>query len=129
LLGQCVPTEAYFPILDSMLAEQDSSYERLEAIPENFQQVLDAMSPPQAAVWWADQAGYREFMIRHGLPASKIDACLSDKPARDALDHRNYHANVELGVMGVPCFVINGRNLQHVNKWAELEPLLQSDGA
>ncbi len=128
LLGQCVPTEAYFTILDGMFAAQDASYKRLEALPGNYQQILAGMNPQQAAAWWADQAGYREFMMQHGVPGPKIDACLKDSAVYTSLTKLNEKATGELGVQGTPTFFING-NKADASDWATLEPILRNAGA
>jgi len=128
LLGQCVPAEAYFTILDGMFAAQDASYKRLEAIPQNYQQILAGMTPQQAAAWWADQAGYREFMMQHGVPGPKADACLKDTAVLTSLTQLNEKATGELGVNGTPTFFING-NKAEASDWATLEPLLRNAGA
>jgi protein-disulfide isomerase len=128
LLGQCVPAEAYFTILDGMFAAQDASYKRLEALPGNYQQILAGMTPQQAAAWWADQAGYREFMMQHGVPSAKVDTCLNDKAVLGSLSKLNEKATGELGVNGTPTFFING-NKTDASDWAMLEPLLRNAGA
>ena len=128
LLGQCVPTEAYFTILDGMFAAQNASYKRLKGLPQNYQQILANMTPAQAASWWADQAGYREFMMQHGVPSAKVDSCLADKEVLGSLSKLNEKATGELGVQGTPTFFIND-NKADASDWATLEPLLRNAGA
>ena len=128
LLGQCVAPDAFFPILDAMFASQDNMLNRVQSLTPEQQQPLANMTPQQAAAWWAQTAGYREFMMQHGMPGPKADACLADGAKMAEITKVNQKAIDELSVQGTPTFFINGAKAE-AGEWAQLEPLLRGAGA
>jgi protein-disulfide isomerase len=113
-----------------MFAQQDALLARVgpDQMPPNAEQILSGMTPQQAAAWWANQAGYREFMMQHGLPGPKVDACLADSARLTEVTKVNQTAVDDLNVQGTPTFFINGAKVE-AGEWAQLEPLLRNAGA
>ncbi|WP_448662370.1 thioredoxin domain-containing protein [Sphingomonas sp. CJ20] len=132
LLNQCVPTEAFFAVLDQFFANQNTFLDRTQDIVKNRPDVinqLQSLPPAQAAAGFADALGYVEFMKQRGVPEAKARACLADKKNIDAIAKVNAEAVSVHNVSGTPTFFINDQLATDVASWSGLEPALQAAGA
>lgn len=123
LLGRCVPTEAFFPVLDQMFAYQGP----LNAPAEQVYPQIGDRQGLAAASAWADGLGMVEFMKQRALPEARARQCLADQAALDDLA-KQIEVGSAKGVSGTPTFFINDRKAD-VAAWSQLEPLLQAAGA
>jgi protein-disulfide isomerase len=131
LLNQCVPTEAFFTVLDQLFANQARFEERLMTLQRSNPQVLQqlqSMPPAQAAAGFAEVMGYVEFIKQQGVPEAKARTCLADQKAGETIAKMNADA-VNQNLPGTPTFLINGRVVPNTASWGALEPALQAAGA
>lgn len=128
LLNQCVSTEAFFPMLDQMFANQPAFFEKQQALPEQFFQQLQTMSPPQAAKAIAEGMGMVEFAKQRGIPEAKARQCLADPVVLKSIADVYADGANNRGVQGTPTFFINGEKLDAA-AWSQVEPALQAAGA
>ena len=130
LLGRCVPTAAFFPLLEQMYVQQPSFQPKFEAAEKDtaLNARLQAASPAQAATIWVDYLGYVDFVKQRGLAEPAARACLGDAKQIDAVAGISKKAMDDEGVTGTPTFVLNGQKLDVV-QWSQLEPLLKQAGA
>lgn len=128
LLNQCVGTDAFFPVLDQMFASQAAFGEKLNALPEGFQQQLQTMTPPQAAAAMADAMGAVEFVKQRGVPEAKARQCLADQATIKSIADVMADASNNRGVQGTPTFFINGKQVDAA-MWSQVETALQAAGA
>lgn len=128
LLGQCGGTEPFFPILEQMYQNQPSYLEKLESAAE-LQQRIQGQPPERAMVAWAEHMGLIDFVKQRGIPEAKARACLSDRKAIDTLAKRMEEMSASGVVTGTPTFLINGKPVEGVVAWSQLEPALKDAGA
>ncbi|RYE04220.1 MAG: protein-disulfide isomerase [Sphingomonadales bacterium] len=131
LLNQCVPTEAFFTVLDQLFANQNAFLDRTQALVSQNPQLVDQlqkMPPAQAAAGFAEAIGYIEFMKQQGVPETKARTCLADQKAGEAISKINAEA-VNTNLPGTPTFLINGKVVPNTASWDKLEPALQAAGA
>nr|WP_294809431.1 thioredoxin domain-containing protein [uncultured Sphingomonas sp.] len=128
LLNQCVGTEAFFPMLDQMFANQSNFGEKMTALPESFMQQLQAMAPPQAAAAMAEGMGAIEFVKQRGIPEAKARQCLADQATIKSIADVMADASNNRGVQGTPSFFINGKAVDAA-MWSQVETALQAAGA
>lgn len=128
LLNQCVPTEAFFTVLDQLFANQEQFDQRLRAGNPQLLGQLQQQPPAQAAAGFADVMGYIEFMKQQGVPEAKARTCLADPKAIDSIAKVNAEA-VNTNLPGTPTFLINGKVVPNTANWGKLEPALQAAGA
>lgn len=131
LLNQCVPTEAFFTVLDQFFQNQDSFLNRMEQFVKNNPQLaqqLQQLPPPQAAVGFAEQLGMIDFMKQRGISEAQARQCLGDQKKIEEIAKVNADAATVHGVNGTPSFFINGKKVD-AGSWEQLEPLLQQAGA
>ena len=128
LIGHCVSTANYFPLLDQMMADQPKILAHEEDVVRRVQAEKPA-TPTLIAISFAEKLGLIDYMARHGMPAARTRACLSSKPGFDALARRADDANRLYQIHGTPTFVVNGKVADGVGDWAALEPVLKAAGA
>jgi protein-disulfide isomerase len=129
LLGRCVPSRAFFPVLDAMMANQRALIGRPDEIPQDKQEALQKMSPNALAAYFGKFYGYTDFLVKAGLPAVRAKACLADRKGVDAIVAQAAAANKAYTISGTPTFVVNGVVADKVLDWAGLEPVLRAAGA
>jgi protein-disulfide isomerase len=124
MLGRCVPTSAYFRVLDGMFAEQQAFNGRVASIsPERAEEIRTMPLSAQSRAY-ADALGYTPFMKRHGMTEAAMTACLSNRAVYDDLVKIAEGAE-QMGVGGTPTFFLNGQPV-NVATWGRLEPLLKA---
>ncbi|MCW3847042.1 DsbA family protein [Sphingomonas sp. LB-2] len=128
LLGRCVSTEAFFPVLDAMYARQNEFNAKTENISPEIQAQLAQMNRNEVAFTLTEMLGYPQFMQQNGMPADKVKACLADTNAVAVLS-KQLEEGVAKGVDGTPTFFINDRKVENAVGWAQLEPALRAAGA
>jgi protein-disulfide isomerase len=128
LMNQCAGTQAFFPMLDQIFANQASFFEKQQQLPEALVQQLGSMSPPQAAAAIAGPMGMVEFAKQRGIPEAKVQQCLGDQAAIKQIADVMADAANNRGVTGTPTFFINGEKLDAAI-WSQVEPALQAAGA
>jgi len=128
LLGQCVSTPQFFPMLNRMMAAQKQLMQRPE-IPAADQEKLRTMQPAPLIAWLANYYGYTAFVAQHGVPAARAKACLADPKTLAAVAKQTDAANTKYSVQGTPTFIVNGKVAENAYTWATLEPVLRAAGA
>jgi protein-disulfide isomerase len=128
LLNQCVGTDAFFPMLDQMYANQSNFLDKQQKLPEAFFQQLQTMAPPQAAAAIADAMGMVEFARQRGVPDAKARQCLADQTTIKSIADVMADASNNKGVQGTPSFFINGKQVE-ASMWSQVESALQAAGA
>lgn len=125
LLGRCVATEAFFPVLDQMYARQA---ELNANVQEVYATIDQRAAPLTIASQWAHRLGYVNMMKQVGVSEEKANQCLSDPAALEKIS-KEIEAASARGVSGTPTFFINDRMQENVASWQGLEPRLQAAGA
>jgi protein-disulfide isomerase len=85
--------------------------------------------PEQRFQTIAQAAGFLDFFAARGISRDQAMQCLADPAAGEAIANRSQTQSEELDVTGTPTFFLNGRKLDDVVGWGELEPILQNAGA
>lgn len=131
LLGRCVGTASFFPVLEAMYQGQAPFEEKLQdqAATAALQQKLANAKGPAIANGWADYMGFIGFMKQRGLPEAQARACLNDQAAIDQLTKMMDVANnPPYSVTGTPAFYLNGKKSDAIT-WPDLETALKAAGA
>ncbi len=128
LLGQCAGEAPFFGILEAMFTEQNQFLEKLESVPADFQQRLQAMKPEQQATAWVEHLGYIDFVKQRGLSEQQARQCLTDPKKIEALAKVSETAMKEKDVTGTPTFILNGEKLNAAS-WPQVEEALKNAGA
>lgn len=131
LLGRCAGPDVFFPILEQMYVEQPRFLDA-QMKAANDQKLLaltQSGTPTQIANAWADAMGYVEFVKQRGISESQARACLNDAKAIEALTKMTQDAGTQRNVTGTPTFFLNGRKLENLVTWQQIEGALKNAGA
>lgn len=128
LLNQCVGTDAFFPMLDRMFANQGAFLDKQQQLPPATIQQIQGMAPQQAAIAFADAVGMVDFVKQNGLPETKARQCLADQATLKAIGDVYADGANNRGVTGTPSFFVNG-NLVDGPAWSQVEAALKAAGA
>eukprot|EP01037_Dinobryon_pediforme_P032034 gene32034-36787_t len=129
LLGRCVGTATFFPLLEAMYMAQPQFEAKLadQAATTALQTQLQGKTPNEAAAAWGDYLGYVEWVKQRGIPEAKARACIADKAALDEIIAMMSKGD-GASVTGTPTFIINGAKVDGVS-WPDVEAALKRAGA
>lgn len=127
LLGTCVEPEAFFPMLDQMMANQSQFLDKTQSLPQK-QLAAIQNEPGEVATLLAEQLGYLDFVKARGLSETQARACLTDEARIKAFADNAQRGQSEFGVGGTPTFILNGEKVD-VNSWSGVREALIAAGA
>ncbi|KQM73918.1 MULTISPECIES: thioredoxin domain-containing protein [unclassified Sphingomonas] len=129
LLGQCGGTAPFFPILEQMYQNQNAFLDKLQTMPAALQQSLANLPPTAVATKLAEHMGAIDFVKQRGIPEAKARACLADQKQLEVMAKPTEDAMQSGTVTGTPTFLLNGKKLENVLSWSEMEKALKAAGA
>ena len=134
LLGTCVGTDPFFPLLEQMYQNQPQFLDALQKSSPAVQQQISAAKPPQAFLLMGRAMGLVDFVKARGVPEAKATQCLTNMAEIDRLTKQTQGKGPESGggdgtVSGTPTFLINGRVADGVITWPALDQALKHAGA
>ncbi|WP_454597212.1 DsbA family protein [Qipengyuania sp. SM2507] len=127
-LVRCGADETYHPLSDQVWKNLQSVLGPVFEREQQFQQAL-ALPEDQRFVAAADVAGFYDFFAARGISEDQARSCLADFAAMTTIADNSTQQSNDLGVTGTPTFFVNGSKLDAVNRWQDLEPVLQRAGA
>lgn len=122
-LTSCAAPDHAFALNDDILAGQDVTFARLDALSREDVAALAVLPPAELRVQIAAAAGYDAIAARHGLDAARLRACLADEAGAARIEAIKAEAE-RLGVGGTPSFLVDGGLAEGVHDWTGLAPLL-----
>ena len=129
LLGQCGGVAPFFPILEQMYQNQNAFLDKLQTMPAALQQSLANLPPTAVATKLAEHMGAIDFVKQRGIPEAKARACLADQKQLEVMAKPTEDAMQSGTVTGTPTFLLNGKKLENVLSWSEMEKALKAAGA
>ena len=129
LLGQCGGTAPFFPILEQMYQNQNAFLDKLQTMPPAMQQSLANLAPTAVATKLAEHMGAIDFVKQRGIPEAKARACLADQKQLEIMAKPTENAMQSGTVTGTPTFLLNGKKMENVLSWSEMEKALKAAGA
>ncbi|MEG3177345.1 thioredoxin domain-containing protein [Sphingomonas sp. RB3P16] len=129
LLGRCVGTATFFPLLEAMYMAQPQFEAKLadQNATNALQTSLQGKTPNDAAAAWGDYLGYVDFVKQRGIPEAKARACIADKAALEEIIGMMNKGDGAT-VTGTPTFILNGTKVDGVS-WPDVEAALKRAGA
>jgi protein-disulfide isomerase len=124
MLLRCQGAARFFATSDRLYADQRAWAGKLQSLPQERVQQLQAMSAPQRIAALVAETGTSAYF--RGMAPARVKACLADSRNLNSLLAITEQANKE-GVSGTPSFFVNGK-LTGALDWAGLEPFLKSAG-
>jgi protein-disulfide isomerase len=125
LLLHCLGPQPFFRVAEQLYADQPNWVGRVQALPQEQLQQLEALPPAQKAAALVRASGLDQFFRQRGLPEARMNTCLADNAALQQLQQISTRANNEDGVTGTPTFIVNGDKLE-TSDWPDLEARLRA---
>ena len=125
MLLHCLGPQAFFRVSEQLYADQPNWVGRVQTAMQAQNQQLQAMAPLQRAAALVHAAGLDAFFGQRGLPAARMNACLSDNAVLNQLQQITTRGTNEDGITGTPTFIVNGENVGTLG-WPELEGRLRA---
>lgn len=128
VMVRCADPAAYFPLVEQLYATQNDWITQAEK--GNTQAQAAANLPPnQRWVALADAFGLTDWFAARGVSKDQSHACLADPAAAEKVAKEGQEWSTRDAVDSTPTLMLNGKKLEKVYEWSELEPVLQSAGA
>jgi protein-disulfide isomerase len=125
LVARCQGADTFFPFVEQLYATQAEWVGKFNSVDEKTLQSVGALPQQEQFIRLVELSGLQDFFKAHGVPDTRIKACLSDKAALAELIKIRDHGANEEKVDGTPNFFINGVRQEGVYDWAGLEPKLR----
>lgn len=126
MLAMCEGPDRFFFWSNQLFTAHDAWIEPFTKLTDADIEPLKALPPEQQVKGLASAGKLNEFARTRGLPGAKFDACMSDQKSFEALQSRQNAAIAQYNIQGTPTFVLNGKKLEGVTTWAQLEPKLKA---
>jgi protein-disulfide isomerase len=127
-LVRCGDDQTFHPLADQIWANLQTVLAPIMNNQAAVEQAL-TLSPEQRLVTLAQIGGFYDFFAARGLSEDQARTCLADSAVYTRIAENSNRQSEELQITGTPTFLINGRKLDGVGSWAQLEPALQRAGA
>jgi protein-disulfide isomerase len=121
LLANCRPPAAFFGTIERIYDQQPQILARFD---DEEQARIRSLPADTVLVPVAEAMELGPFFAQLGLPGSRFQQCLADRPAAQRLADVTNRAMTLEGVGGTPTFFVIGERLT-VTAWSDLEPILR----
>ncbi len=128
LLAQCNGPETYFPLIESLFADQQNWLSKISTITDAEQQQMQGKGPAEMSKFLAGKFGLVDFVKTRGVAEDKANSCLGDQAAIDGLIKSTEAASKSGTVTGTPTFFLNGTKMTQQG-WPEVKAVLKNAGA
>ncbi len=128
-LLECGGPGSFFGLLESSYASFDSWMNKIQSLSAAEQQRIQSLPTAAQMTALAEASGYDQFVIQRGVGSEAAKQCLSDPATPERLLKQRDKAIKDFDVQGTPTFYINGKVVQNVSAWKDLEPMLRAAGA
>ena len=125
LLLRCAGPQPFFRLAEQLYATQMEWAGRAEAMPAAQQQQMQNLDPHAQAAAMVRIMQIDQFFRQRGLSEARINSCLADDAALQALGDISRRGASEDNVQGTPTFIVNGDKLDG-SDWASLEARLRT---
>jgi protein-disulfide isomerase len=127
LLLSCLGPGGFFSTSGELYSQQSQWTGKLGNLPAAEQERIGTLSLQEQAAAFVRAAGVDQILRQRGMSPDLINSGLADEPRLLRLVDVSRAASA-LGVTGTPMFLLNGRLLDGVYDWEDLEPHLKQSG-
>lgn len=125
----CGGPEPFFAMIEASYADMQNWMEKLMKLSPAEQQRLQSLPIAAQTTEYARVSGRDEFVTQRGVSREALAQCLADPRKVAAADQVRKDAFEKHNVQGTPSFFVNGKLVEGVASWADLEPELRAAGA
>jgi protein-disulfide isomerase len=129
LISRCQGPQRFFALAELLYRNQMEWIKGYSRLTEADTASLRTMPTDQSLRFMAERSGFTSFLQKRGIPQATVQRCLSDPAALDRIAAIAKTGQDKFNVAGTPTFVLNGKKLDKIILWSQLEPELRKAGA
>lgn len=126
VLANCGDKAKFFGNHEMFFSRQEQWLGKAQGADRSQQQRWTSGTVPERLRAISSDLGFYEMMERRGYTRAQVDRCLGDQKKIDALVEQAQADRAQYKVNGTPSFVLNGKLLEGVHQWSELQKALAS---
>ena len=124
---RCADPSAFFPLVEQLYVTQDEWIAQLEKNQDQAQAAAN-LPPAQRFAAMADAFGLTDWFAARGIAKDQGHSCLANTAAAEQVAKQG-QVWTDAGIDSTPTLFLNGKKLENVYEWDQLEPALQNAGA
>ncbi len=121
-IAKCEGPERFFVWANELYANHEAWVKPITSVKPAEIEAVGKLPADRQLIGAADAAGFHDFVRPRGLPRAKFEQCLAGTEPFDRLAAQRDAATAAYQVSGTPTFLLNGRKLDGVSSWAQLQP-------
>jgi protein-disulfide isomerase len=125
LAAKCNGPDRFFPLADQLYRNHDQWVTPFTKLTEADLAPLQRLPQNQQIAAFANAAGFNRWAAVRGLPAAKLNQCLTDQAAADRLQAVAQNAQTQFNIAGTPTFILNGEKVEGTD-WGGLQPKIRA---
>lgn len=127
LLARCNGAKGFFPLARAMYKDQPVWVGRIQKVPAAKLEALQSLPVNKQFLAFAKLSGLQQYAAARGVPVARSTQCLTNEKSVNQLVQMTGDANIAYpDFPGTPTFVLNGKLLDGVASWKDLEAKLKS---
>lgn len=127
LVARCNGAKSFFPLARALYKDQPKWIAKVQALPREQLESMQNLPPNKQFIELAKLAGFQQYAAVRGVPLAKTNKCLADENAVNQLVAMTGQATTDYpDFRGTPTFVLNGKMLDRVATWPQLEGQLKA---
>ena len=127
LVARCNGAKSFFPLARAFYKDQPVWIGKVQKAPKAQLEQLQNLPPDKQFMALATLAGFQQYAAVRGIPVAKTNKCLTNENSVNQLVQMTADAGTQYpDFPGTPTFVLNGKMLDKVASWKDLEGRLKS---
>lgn len=127
LLARCNGAKGFFPLSRALYKDQPVWIGKIQKVPAAKLEALQNLPPNKQFLELAKLSGLQKYAAARGVPVARSTQCLTNENSVNQLVQMTGDASAAYpDFPGTPTFVVNGKMLERVATWKDLEPKLKS---
>jgi protein-disulfide isomerase len=126
VLANCGDKAKFFGNHEMFFSRQEQWMAKAQGAGRAQQQRWTSGSVPERLRAISGDLGFYDMMEGRGYSRAQVDRCLNDQAKIDALVEQAQADSASYDVHGTPSFVVNGKLLDGVHQWSDLQKVLAS---
>ena len=127
LLARCNGAKGFFPLSRALYKDQPIWVGKIQKVPPAKLEALQNLPPNKQFLELAKLSGLQQYAAVRGVPMARSTQCLTNENSVNQLVQMTGDATTAYpDFPGTPTFVLNGKMLDRVASWKDLEGKLKS---
>ena len=127
LIARCNGAKGFFPLTRALFKDQPQWVGKVQKLPPAQLEALQDLPPNKQFIELAKLAGFQQYAAIRGVPVAKSTQCLTNENSVNQLVQMTGDATSQYpDFQGTPTFILNGKMLDRVASWKDLESKIKS---